>query len=176
MHRSTAELEQHLDAIRTAPADAGTVEMIVRRPEVDAREEITTAELDEATGLVGDNWVSRRSDGDFFENQLTLMNSRAVAAIAGTKDRWKLAGDQVYVDMDLSQANLPPGSRLSIGDAVIEISATPHTGCAKFSDRFGAQALRFANVGTGRELRIRGVNARVVQGGRFAVGDAVTKV
>ena len=104
------------------------------------------------------------------------MNARAAAAIAGERERWPLAGDQLYVDLDLSLANLPPGSRVQIGSAVIEFSEAPHTGCAKFSARFGVDALRFVNSPTGRELRLRGANCRVVVAGTVRPGDAIRKL
>ena len=136
------------------------------------------AELDVATGLVGDCWrergSSRTSDGSAHPGmQLTLMNARAAAAVAGERDRWPLAGDQIYVDLDLSQANLPIGSRLLIGTALIEVTDQPHTGCAKFTERFGLDAMRFVNSAEGRELRLRGMNTRVVAPGRVRVGDHV---
>lgn len=181
MHRSTEELESLLDGIRAAPDDGGVVELIVRRPAEGEREIISEAELSVAEGLVGDDWLARsgrRFPGEepSAENQLTIMNSRAAAAVAVTKDRWPLAGDQIYVDMDLGIENLPPGSRLALGDAVVEVSAVPHSGCAKFSERFGPRALRFVNVGAGKEMRLRGLNARVVSGGVVRVGDTASKL
>jgi MOSC domain-containing protein YiiM len=104
------------------------------------------------------------------------MNARAAEAIAGDRDRWALAGDQLYVDLDISQANLPPGSRIQIGTAVIEFSEPPHTGCAKFSARYGNDALKFVNSPTGRELRLRGANCRVVVAGTLRAGDAIRKL
>lgn len=175
MHRSTSELEARLPHILGAPADAGRVEMIVRRPQEDEREIVELGTLDLEAGLVGDSW-STRGEHPNREAQVTLMNSRVTEAVAGSRERWPLAGDQIYVDLDISTDNLPPGSRLRVGDAVIEISSTPHTGCSKFSGRYGAEALRFVNVGEGRGRRFRGANAFVVEGGSFAVGDEVTKV
>lgn len=181
MHRTTDELEALIPHITAVPSDHGMIEMIVRRPASEERETVDTAELDTRVGLVGDNWATKGSPrtADGLSNpdaQLTLMNSRVTDAVAVTKDRWSLAGDQIYVDMDLSIANLPAGSRLSLGSAVIEISKTPHTGCAKFSTRFGAGALRFVSVGTGKELRFRGVNTRVVKNGTVEVGDTLQKL
>lgn len=174
MHRSTAELESNLDHVLKAPSDNGPVEMIVRRPAENEREAITTGELDEEAGLVGDDWARRGEP--FLGAQLTLMNSRVVDTVAVSRDRWPLAGDQIYVDMDLSKENLPPGTRLQIGDARIEVSATPHTGCAKFAERYGKEALRWVNVGEGKERRFRGMYAFVVESGSFSVGDKVKKV
>lgn len=178
MHRTTAELETLLDGILEAPKDAGPIEMIVRRPAENEREVVQTGELTTDRGLVGDSWIDRVDEnGDpYLPAQLTLMNARVADAVAGSRERWPLAGDQVYVDMDISHENLPAGSRIRVGEAVVEISEVPHTGCAKFSGRFGKEALRFVNVGPGRDNRFRGVNAFVVEDGSFAVGDKVTKV
>lgn len=174
-------LEERLDHIREAPADGGRVELIARRPAEDEREVLTEAALDLHEGLVGDTWRARGSSrtpdgGPNPESQLTLMNARAAAAIAGDRKQWALAGDQIYVDLDLSLANLPPGSRIQIGSAVIEFSETPHTGCAKFSARFGNDALRFVNSPVGRELRLRGANCKVVTPGVVRPGDAIRKL
>lgn len=178
MHRTTAELEARTEEILAAPKDAGPIEMIVRRPEQDMREQVHSGELNTREGLVGDNWARRvdPSGEPSWRAQLTLMNARVADAVAGTRDRWPLAGDQIYVDMDLSVQNLPPGARIRVGDAVVEISEVPHTGCAKFASRFGKEALRYANVGAGRENRFRGVNAFVVEDGPVSVGDKVTKL
>lgn len=174
-------LEERLDHIREAPADGGTVELIAVRPAVDEREILTEARLALHDGLVGDSWRSRGSSrtpdgGPDPESQVTLMNTRAAAAIAGERERWALAGDQLFVDLDLSLANLPPGSRVQIGSAVIEFSEAPHTGCAKFSARFGNDALRFVNSPVGRELRLRGANCKVVMPGIVRPGDAIRKL
>jgi hypothetical protein len=178
--RPLADLEASLDEIRRSPADDGRLRRIVRRPARDQREAVESAELDVDRGLVGDDWLARGSkmndDGSaFLEAQVTLMNARLAAAIAGPPDQWGIAGDQLYVDIDLSQTNLPPGSQLRIGEAILEVSATPHTGCAKFSGRFGLDALKFVSTPVGRELRLRGVNTRIVRGGTIRVGDKVDK-
>jgi MOSC domain-containing protein YiiM len=180
-HAELTGLEQSLDHIREAPADGGTVELIARRPAEDEREVLTEARLNTHDGLEGDTWRARGSrhtadGGPNPEAQLTLMNARAAAAIAGERERWALAGDQIYVDFDISRNNLPPGSRIQIGSAVIEFSEAPHTGCAKFSARFGNDALRFVNSPIGRELRLRGANCRVVVGGTVHAGDAIKKL
>jgi MOSC domain-containing protein YiiM len=182
--RQTEELtrlEQSLDHIREAPADGGSVELIAIRPAVDEREILTEARLDPEEGLVGDSWRARGSSSmpDGSANpvaQVTLMNARAAAAVAGDREQWALAGDQIYVDLDLSLLNLPAGSRIQIGSAVLEFSEAPHTGCAKFSARFGNDALRFVNSPLGRELRLRGANCRVVVGGTVRPGDTITKL
>ncbi|HCG02468.1 MAG TPA: MOSC domain-containing protein [Chloroflexi bacterium] len=182
--RQTEELtrlEQSLDHIRKAPTDGGSVELIAIRPAVDEREILTEARLDPEEGLVGDSWRARGSSSmpDGSANpvaQVTLMNARAAAAVAGDRDQWALAGDQIYVDLDLSLLNLPAGSRIQVGSAVLEFSEAPHTGCAKFSARFGNDALRFVNSPLGRELRLRGANCRVMVGGTVRPGDTITKV
>lgn len=180
-YRTQAELVASLDAIRSAPVSEGTVELIVRRPAVDEREVLEAGDLDLEVGLVGDSWLARGSgsapDGAANPDaQLTLMSSRAATAVAGDRERWPLAGDQIYVDLDLSFENLPAGTRLALGAAVVEVTPEPHTGCAKFSARFGSEALKFVNKPPGRELRLRGVNAKVVTPGTVRVGDAVTKL
>jgi len=174
-------LEQSLDHIRTAPMDRGTVELIARRPAEDEREILAEAVLDSEVGLVGDTWIARGStrtpDGSpNLESQLTVMNARVAAAIAGDRERWALAGDQLYVDFDISRGNLPAGSRVQVGTAVIEFSEAPHTGCSKFSGRFGVDALRFVNSPIGRELRLRGANCRVVVAGTVRPGDEIRKL
>jgi MOSC domain-containing protein YiiM len=177
---SPSELEAGLGHVRAAPREEGTVELIVRRPAVDEREVVTEAELDVDDGLVGDNWRARgRSGGRRPPNpdtQITVMSSRAVALAAGERDRWPLAGDQLYVDLDLSGENLPPGTRLAIGTAVIEVTAEPHTGCKKFAARFGLETLEAFNSPEGRALNLRGINTRVLQPGAVRVGDAVRKL
>ena len=178
-HLTTEQLEAGLEHIRQSPADGGSLLMIVRRPGTDEREVVEEAALDVDVGLVGDNWKARGSprtpDGKANpEAQITMMNSRLLALLAQSEERWPLAGDQLVIDMDLSVDNLPPGTRLSIGSAMVEISAKPHTGCEKFEDRFGRDALRFISTPLGRGLRLRGVNTKVVRSGTIRVGDAAT--
>ncbi|GAC1504284.1 MAG: MOSC domain-containing protein [Candidatus Dormibacteraceae bacterium] len=180
-HAELMRLEESLDHIRKAPADGGTVELIARRPDVDQREVLAEARLNPGDGLEGDTWRVRGSSrtpdgGPNPEAQLTLMNARVAAASAGDRDRWPLAGDQLYVDLDLSRTNLPPGIRVQIGSAVIEFSEPPHTGCAKFSSRFGVDALKFVNSAIGRELRLRGANCRVIVAGIVRPGDTIKKL
>jgi hypothetical protein len=180
-HRTADELAAALDEIRSSPASAGTVELIVRRPAEDEREVLDEGMLDLDEGLVGDAWrrrgSSRSPDGSANPDaQLTLMNARAAAVITGSPERWPLAGDQLYVDLDLSVDNLPAGTQLAVGDAVVEVTADPHTGCAKFSARFGTEALKFVNKSPGRELRLRGVNTRVVTPGAVRAGDTISKL
>jgi hypothetical protein len=178
---SVTDLVAALDHIRSAPSDAGRLELIVRRPAVGERDVLLEAELDRDCGLVGDTWNARRStrtaDGSPHPDmQLNVMSARSAAAIAGPPGRWPLAGDQLYIDLDISVSNLPPGTRLAIGGAVIEVTPQPHTGCVKFKARFGGDALRFVNTGEGKALRLRGLNARVVQPGTIRPGDTVRKL
>jgi len=180
-HLKGPELEAGLEEIRRSPRDEGRLELIVCRPETETREILETAELSLETGLVGDNWLARGSsdaaDGAAHPDmQLNLMNARAIALIAQTKERWALAGDQLFVDLDLSDANLPPGTRLNIGSAIIEVTAIPHNGCAKFRRRYGVDAVRFVNSPAGKTLHLRGVNAKVIQPGTIHVGDQIRKV
>jgi hypothetical protein len=181
MHMSTQALMAGLDEVRRSPAEQGTVELIVRRPAVGEREVLDEGTLDLVEGLRGDTWSTRGSkltdDGSSHPDmQLNIMNARAVSLIAVDPSRRPLAGDQFYVDLDLSGANLPAGTRLALGSAVIEITAEPHRGCAKFKERFGGDALRFVNSAVGRELNLRGVNAKVVEAGTVRVGDTVRKL
>jgi hypothetical protein len=172
-HFTLAELEAGLDEIRAAPREAGAVEMIVRRPTSGAREVLASARLEPLVGLVGDRFGAANP---LRGEPLTLMSSRAVALIAGNRSRWPLAGDQLYVDFDLSGANLPPGTRLAVGGALIEVSAEPHTGCRKFRERYGIDAVRFVGSSVGKELQLRGINAHVVSAGDVRVGDIVRKI
>jgi hypothetical protein len=155
--------------------------MIVRRPAVGEREVLEQGVLDLVDGLVGDSWSRRastrtRTGSPHPDMQLNIMNARAIALVAQIKERWALAGDQLYIDLDLSGDNLPPGTRLALGLAVIEITAQPHTGCGKFAERFGVDATKFVNSAAGKELHLRGVNAKVVHSGAIAVGNLVRKV
>jgi MOSC domain-containing protein YiiM len=178
---SMTELEAGLDYIRQAPKNHGTLKMIVRRPEVDQREALSEGQLDLQEGLVGDTWNVRISshskDGQpNLYAQLTVTNARAIELLAQREERWALAGDQLYVDFDLSEENIPPGTRLGIGSAIIEVSAEPHSGCKKFSSRFGVEAMKFVNSLEGKRLHLRGINAKVVRAGTIRVGDVVSKL
>ena len=181
-HLTTEELEAGLPEILRAPKDAGVVELIVRRPAEGEREVLQEGSLDLAEGLVGDNWrvrgSKRSADGlGHPDMQLNVMSVRVVDLVAaGERERWALAGDQLYVDLDLSEANLPPGTRLALGSAVIEVTEQPHTGCVKFSARFGVDAHRFVNTSAHRHLRLRGLNAKVVEPGTVRSGDAIRKL
>jgi hypothetical protein len=180
-HLTTQELEAELDHLRAAPKDNGVVELIVRRPQVDLREVLELAELDPVKGLIGDSWSFRPSSktpdhSPHPDMQINIMNSRVTALVAQEKDRWPLAGDQLYLDMDLSKENLPGGTQLAIGTAILEVSPLPHTGCHKFVARFGVEAMKFVNSPLGRELCLRGINARVIKGGVIRVGDTARKI
>lgn len=180
-HPTTAELEAGLPTISAAPADRGRVELVVRRPTLDARELLDSAALDPAVGLVGDTWITRASGsspdgGPHPDKQLTLINSRVSALLGDDPTERAGAGDQLHVDLDLSVGNLPPGTRLRIGTAEVEITAPQHRGCAKFAARFGPDALHFVNTLQGQAMRLRGVNARVVRAGTVRTGDDVVKL
>lgn len=180
-HLSTEQLEQGVDHILASPKDAGELQLIVARPQVDERETPRAARLDVEQGLIGDNWQARGSrhmpDGVADpEMQLNIMNTRVVDQVAGSRDRWPLAGDQLFVDMDLSGENLPAGTQVAIGDAIIEVTEPPHTGCKKFAARFGVDAMVFVNSGRGKELSFRGICAKVVQSGDISVGDIARKL
>ena len=180
-HQSASDLEAGLEEILRSPKDNGIVEMIVRRPGVDKREALEQGELDIAEGLIGDSWRTRGSTltpdrSAHPEMQLTIMNSRAVALVATSKERWSLAGDQIYLDLDLGKDNLPPGTLLELGTAVVEVSSVPHTGCKKFVERFGLDAMKFVNSRRGKKLGLRGINAKVVKSGVVCKKDTAKKV
>src|ERR1041384_1762224 len=180
-HMTKQELEAAMDHLRQAPKDNGVVQLIVCRPDVDQRKVLEEAKLDPLKGLIGDNWIVRGSSktpdgGPHPEMQINIMNSRVTALVAQDKERWPLAGDQLYIDMDLSKENLPAGARIQVGSAVLEVSPLPHTGCHKFVARFGVEAMKFVNSEVGRELCLRGINAKVVQGGVVKVGQVAKKI
>ena len=179
-HLSTEQLEAALPQIGASPKNEGSLEMIVRRPADNEREVLEIGELDTEVGLVGDNWIhrssSRSEDGKAHPDmQINIMNSRVIDLIATRRDRWKLAGDQLYVDFDLSEENAPAGTRLTIGEATLEVTDQPHTGCTKFVDRFGLEAMKFVNAKPTRHLHLRGINAKVIRSGSIKTGDQVTK-
>ncbi|HAV64179.1 MAG TPA: MOSC domain-containing protein [Verrucomicrobiales bacterium] len=178
--RTLAELNARLDHVRQAPTDGGALVQIVRRPVVGERELLEEAELKAATGLVGDRWAqscSRRLESGELnpDSQITIMGVRVLELLTDDRDRWPLAGDNLLVDLDLRAGNLPAGQRLRIGTVLLEITAHPHLGCAKFRQRFGADALKFVNSPAGHELRLRGVHGRVIEAGRLRVGDRIEK-
>lgn len=180
-HLTLTELEEGLDEIRQSPKDEGVLEMIVCRPRVNEREVLAEGELHPREGLVGDSWKnrgsSRTADGAAHpEMQLNIMNSRVIALVAQGKDRWPLAGDQLYLDLDLSAENLPAGTHLALGTAVIEVTAQPHTGCKKFVERFGLEAMKFVNSEVGKQLHLRGINAKVLEPGVIRIGQVAKKL
>jgi hypothetical protein len=180
-HLTMEELEAGLDEIRRSPKDEGVLELIVRRPRINEREVLEEGELHTMEGLVGDSWKKRGSSRTADrkphpEMQLNIMNSRVIALVAQHKDRWPLAGDQLFIDMDLSAENLPAGTRLAVGSAVIEVTAQPHTGCKKFVARFGLDAMQFVNSPLGKQLHLRGINARIIQPGVIRVGCVLKKI
>lgn len=184
MHKrilTTEELEAGLEIIRGATKDEGELQLIVRRPDVGLREVLEEGELDLVHGLKGDNWLvrssSRSDDGSAHPDmQINIMNARVIDLITQDKNRWPEAGDQLYVDLDLSKENLPPGTKLKVGDAELMVTNQPHTGCGKFSARFGTDALKFVNSPTGRELQLRGINAKVIKSGIIKTGDKIEKI
>jgi hypothetical protein len=181
LHLTMADIQTGLAEVGASPLDKGTLEMIVSRPNSGERVVLERAELDVAEGMVGDNWRARGSkateDGSANpEAQIALMNSRIIQLIAQDRSRWPLAGDQLFVDLDLSTENLQPGQQLAIGSAVLEITELLHSGCAKFTERYGHDAIRFVNSPEGRAQRRRGVYARVVQPGTIRSGDTISKI
>jgi MOSC domain-containing protein YiiM len=179
-HLSRERLEAGLGHVRESPQDHGRLVLVVRRPQVGQREVLEEAVLNQATGLEGDNWLIRGSSSTpdrsaHPDKQVTIINARLAELVAGGTERMALAGDQLYVDLDLSVDNLPAGSLLAVGEAVLRVSEAPHTGCAKFMERFGVEALRFASSRLGRQLRLRGMNTRIVVPGTVRLGDLAVK-
>ena len=182
-HRSVDEIMEGLHLVRRSPRGVGTLALAVRRPAVDVREVLSRAELDPAAGLVGDSWSQRPSSrttdrSPHPDMQLNVINSRFIELIAGPdRDAWALAGDQLYLDLDLSVGAVPAGSRLAIGDrAVIEVTDQPHNGCAKFAARFGRDAHKIVWTEDGQRLRLRGLNARVLVGATIRTGDTIRQL
>jgi hypothetical protein len=173
-HRTIAELEPHLDHLAASPKDVGVLELVVCRPARHTRRILDEGMLDAQLGLVGDSWSARAEESVRPDIQVSLINARMVALLSSDPERQALCGDQLYVDLDLSVENLPAGSRVKVGDAVVEISSTPHLGCGIFLHHFGREATRFVNSREGRRLRLRGAKGRVVTGGAVSTGDKVT--
>ncbi|WP_248583127.1 hypothetical protein [Nocardioides sp. InS609-2] len=183
---STARLAEQMAHLRAAPSGIGTLDMVARRPANGKREVMPEGILDLELGMVGDNWLERATSraiatGRHLDAQVNVTSSRMVGLLAADDDTRAMAGDQLYVDLDISHANLPVGSRLAIGDpedggAIIEVTAKPHNGCKKFVRYFGREAERFVNSAEGKELRLRGFNARVVSAGVVRRGDSVRKI
>jgi len=176
-----ATLEKGFDIIKQSPSKQGSLELIVTRPKVNQREELTKGVLDEDQGLVGDNWATRGSSSTSNgsanpEMQINIMNSRVARLICQHHSDWKMAGDQLFVDLNLSKDNVPPGTRLVVGKAILEVTSPPHTGCQKFAQRFGRDALKFISTKEGRHWQLRGINAKVIKGGTVRLGDKVVKI
>ena len=175
--RTEAQLAAALDDVRAAPRDAGTIELIVLRPAALEREVVEVGHLDPAVGMIGDNWSTKPSKKTGAPNpnaQVTVMNIRALRAICDDPE-WPLAGDNLCVDLDLSEATTPAGTKLLIGETILEVTADPHTGCAKFTERFGSEATKWVNSPLGRALNLRGINAKVIHGGAVRRGDPIRK-
>jgi MOSC domain-containing protein YiiM len=180
-HLTTVELMQGLEHIRLSPQDAGTLEMIVSRPAHGERRVLDECALAPETGVAGDHWAKgcwkSLPDGSPDPDvQVTLMNVRTIALIAQTRERWPLAGDNLFVDLDLSGQNLPVGQRIAVGSVILQITAVPHTGCKDFAARYGVDALQFVNSPQGKQMSLRGINARILQAGVLRAGDRVQKL
>jgi MOSC domain-containing protein YiiM len=174
-----ADLERALDLVRAAPRAEGTIDLIARRPAQGTREHVDHARFSLELGLVGDGWhrrPSRKTGAPNLEQQVCIMSSRAIAAIVADRDGWSGAGDQLYVDFDISVDNTPPGTRLAVGSAVLEVSSHPHRGCAKFTKRFGSDATKWVNSDEGCKLNLRGIATQVVVAGEARRGDVIRKL
>ncbi len=171
-HRTTAELDAGLASILAAPRIRGTIELIVRRPAERERELLDEAELSTEVGLVGDRWsIPTPTKTPHPGKQITIMSSRVIELIAG--EDWELAGDNLFVDLDLTEDHLPAGARLGIGDVVLEVTPDPHTGCKKFAERFGADAVAWTKSPANAHLRLRGLHARVITPGTIHRGGMI---
>jgi len=166
------ELERLWRAMPPAPRDRGSVRAICVRKGNGIHQTPPRVTLSERRGVEGDRWADS-VDRDP-EAQVTLMAARVAELVASERTPFYGAGDNFYVDLDLAEDALPPGTRLRIGTAVLEVSSKPHTGCKKFRERFGVEALRWVNHKMNRALRLRGINCRVVTAGEVSVGDEVT--
>ena len=180
-HLSLEELSAGLPETLASPKDRGIVKGIVVRPEKKQRREVETAEVSFAGGMHGDHWAkgcwkSTEDGRPHPDVQICIMNARCIGLIAQERSNWAPAGEILFIDMDLSPSNLPPSTRIKLGSAVLEITDTPHNGCALFIGRYGRDACTFVNTGEGKRLRLRGIYGRVVEDGRISVGDTVTKL
>ena len=175
------ELQAGLSDIRQSPTNDGVLQGIVIRPDTNERVSLNQCELSPELGVHGDNWAKgcwkTLQDGRPHPDvQVAIMNARSIELIAQDKDRWQLAGDNLFVDLELTDENLPCGQRLAIGSVVLEITKVAHNGCKKFSERFGKDAVRFVNSDAGKTLHLRGIYAKIVQSGTVKVGDDIKKV
>lgn len=180
-YQTTEQLEAGMAGVLDTPRDAGAVRLIVRRPGRGEREILEVGRFDSEVGLVGDDWVNRpgmNSDKPSAYAQVTVMNARVAELISGDADpaAWARCGDQLYADLDLSQDNLPAGTRIAIGELVLEVQAEPHTGCVQFREWWGPEALRFISSKQGLSLRMRGANTVVVEPGEVRPGDIARKL
>ena len=180
-HLTRTELDEGLAEIRRSPKDNGRLAGIVIRPAVDERRSLASVEISAEGGVHGDRWAREcwktLPDGRPHPDvQVCIMNARAIALVAQHEDRWPLAGDNLFLDLELSDENLPPGQRLALGSAVLEITAEAHNACGKFAERYGRDAAKFVNSPEGKRIRLRGIYAKVVQSGTIRVGDAATKL
>jgi len=181
-HVSRDLLEAAVDLIRRSPAVEGKIEMIVSRPAVGEREVLQQAELTIENGLLGDSWQDRWSGSQehrqrHLDMQINLMNSRVIDVITGgDRSLWPLAGDQFFVDFDLCADNLPAGTKIQVGEAVLEVTEEPHLGCKKFRERFGKDAVMFVNSNETKLLKLRGINAKVISPGVVTNGGVISKL
>lgn len=180
-HLTKSELLAGLPDILAAPKDGGELLGIVVRPDHGQRVEPESVAVSFAGGLEGDHWAkgcwkSTEDGRPHPDVQVCIMSARCIGLIAVERSNWALAGDNLFLDLDLSQENLVPGQRLALGSAVLEITAEPHAGCKSFVERYGREACAFVNSREGKRLRLRGIYARVVQDGTISVGDRVQKL
>lgn len=180
-HKTMEELKAGLPEILKSPQDNGEVKAVVVRPGSCERNMVPSCDVSLEGGVLGDHWAKgcwkTTDDGEPHPDvQICIMNSRCIELIAGDQSNWAPAGDNLFVDMDLSPENLPPGQRVAVGSAIIEITDTPHKGCQKFIDRYGRDACVFVNLGDGDKYKLRGIYARTFEAGTISVGDTFRKL
>jgi hypothetical protein len=168
-HLASDELERGYAQL-SPPKDSGELALICARGEDGQRSELQRAALSVRGGLPGDAWF--RDCPEKVDAQLTVMRVD-VARLFANGQSITLAGDNLFVDLDLSKANLPCGSRLRIGGALLEVTPEPHNGCLKFRQRFGADALRFTAEPNRHDQHLRGIYLKTVEAGEVAVGDTI---
>jgi len=169
-HRSTTELETGLRALSQAPKDAGRLALLVRRDAEHCRETPARVHLSREDGMPGDAWGRHATRNP--ESQLAVMR-RDVAELIANGQPLTLFGDNLFVDLDISKANLPAGTRLRVGEAVVEVTPMSHDGCSKFHRRFGPDALHFVNAKPTRDQNLRGIYWRVIESGEVSVGSPI---
>jgi len=173
---TTDEINSNLSFILSSPKDVGKIESIIVRRRKNERELRKEVFLSPEKGVEGDRWYDLSKGKPDPRRQLTIINSRLIKLLAQSVERMQLAGDNLIIDLDISDANLPVGQRLTIGKVMVEITDVPHTGCSRFAERYGNDAVEFINAPERSSLRLRGVYAKFLNSGLIHVGDIIKKI